>query len=261
MFSVTLLAFIACESSLDGLSAVDELTLSAASAKEEALLDGEDSVAAAMPAAEASMPFAECDALGRFDELKAGYDADGNGELSASEEEAVLAAREDRGSPAARHLDGIWHVLGLVYDLDLSRSLDDAERATLLADMTLRCDAIQARLLADYDLDGDGTLNDEEQAAALADLEAAFAEGHEGTCPDGEMGPPPGDSGERMGAPPSGGEAPAWMDLGELAVPPPLQSYDTDGDGLFSDTELTAMRTSMRAVIQSGEPLFDAFEP
>ncbi len=248
MLPLTLLALVACSDSLGVLSAVDELTLSAASPKEESMLDGEDAVAAAMPPEEASVPFAECDALGRFDELTAQYDTDGDGSLSATEEEAVIAARGDRGSPAERHIDGIWHVLGLVYDLDESRSLDDAERATLLADMTLRCDAIQARLLADFDADGDGVLSAEEEATALAELEAAFEEGHEGSCPGGDMGPPP-----------EGGEPPPWMDVGFRSVPPPLRSYDTDADGVFSDSELSAMRTSLREILVSGEPLIDAF--
>lgn len=258
MFILSTLALVACsDSGLTALSATDELTLSAASTKEEVLVDGDDAAAAAMPEHEAPPPFAECDAFARFQELQASYDTDGDGALSATEEEAVLAARGDRGAEADRHLQGLWHMLGLVYDLDESRSLDDTERAALLDDMTVRCDTIQAQLLVEYDADGDGALSEAELATAAEEMQAAFEEGHEATCPGGEMGGerPEGDSGRPEGA----GEPPPFLEDGTRAVPPPFESFDADGDGVFSDAELATLRETVRAQIRSGEPLVDSF--
>jgi len=259
----TILALIACsDSGLTALSATDELTLSAASTKEEVLVDGEDAAAASMPEREAPPPpFSECDALGRFEDLRAEYDSDGDGTLSADEEQAVLDAREERGDPADRHMQGLWHMLGLVYDLDESHSLDDTERRTMLEDMTVRCDALQAQLLAEFDTDGDGVLSEDELAVATSEAEAAFEEGHDQTCPGMEGGGAEGGGRpEGEGAPPEGGgEPPEFLEGGDRAVPPPFVEFDTDGDGLLSDSELTTLRETMRERIRSGEPLVDAF--
>lgn len=258
--TILFLAFAGCsDTSLSALTATEELTLSAASTKEEVLLDGEDAAAAAMPEHEAPTPMGECDAFARFQELQASYDTDGDGTLSATEEEAVIAARGDRGSEADRHLQGLWHMLGLVYDLDESRSLDDTERAALFDDMTVRCDALQAKLVEEFDADGDGALSEEELATATEAMEAAFEEGREGTCPEGEMGGerPEGDSGERpeeLGPPPA-------LEGDTRAVPPPFADFDTDGDGVFSDAELATLRETVREQIRSGEPLVDSFRP
>lgn len=239
-----LLLTLACSSTTEGLSADGELLLAATSRSEEVLMADRTAPAAGVPDGEGPPPFATCDPTGHFVDLQAWYDTDGDGELSDAEAEAVRDAREARGSEEGRRMEGMFHVLGLVYDLDLSRILDDAERATLFEDMTARCEVIRAAVVAEYDLDGDGALSAEEEAAATQDIEAEL-EAERGEC---EGGPPPGE----RGGPPS-------LVEGELSVPPPLAAWDADQDGLFSDTELTTLRADLRERVRMGAPLLDAY--
>lgn len=240
-----LLLTLACSSATEGLSADGELLLAATSRSEEVLMADRTAAVVGVPEGEGPPPFATCDPTGHFVDLQASYDTDGDGALSEAEAQAVREAREARGGEEDRRMEGMFHVLGLVYDLDLSRSLDDAERATLFEDMTARCEVIRAAVVAEYDLDGDGVVSAEEEAAAVADIEAELGE-QRGEC---EGGPPPGE----RGAPPS-------LVEGELSVPPPLAAWDADQDGLFSDAELTTLRAELRERVRSGAPLLDAYE-
>lgn len=228
MLSLSML--VACSS---GLSAEEELTLSATNGAEESFA-GEAIAVDAVPDAERPDPFRACDASATYSDLFGRYDADGDGALDAREEETVQAGRGDRSEMQQRMAELQWGMLVTVYDLDGSGALEDAERVTMLEDFTVRCTAIQAKLLADFDADGDGALDADEQDTARATME----EDREAHCAERGEGPPPG----------------ARPAIG--AVPPPLlDEFDADGDGALSDTELSTLRAALRAHIRAGDPL------
>jgi Ca2+-binding EF-hand superfamily protein len=186
-----------------------------------------------VPPPELVDPLRVCDAGVSYDELFGMYDADGDGDLDAGEQDAVFGARDDRPDPEAMLAMGWWMMLLAVYDLDGDEALSSDERATLLDDFTTRCDTLQAQLLADFDADGDGELDDEEEEAARAALEADMADMPAPGEPPREPPPEPG------------------------SFPPPLlDEFDTDGDGAMSDEELTAMRDTIRGRIRAGDPFF-----
>ena len=143
-------------------------------------------------------------------------------------------------------------VLNMVYDTDLDGTLSDSDRAQLLEDFTVRCEAMQARMLEDFDTDGDGELSELEHEAARAQVEADHEEMHSnmaGTC-----GPPPED-----GQAPADGQAPPEGQKGDNGPPPScfvdslVAEFDLDGDGELSDSELATLQDTVRARILSGE--------
>lgn len=234
-----LLAAVACNSTPD-LDADAALTLKAISGEEE------DFVADGMaePDAEGRPELfrPECDPLGEFEAGKASYDADGSGELEASEE---ASCQRGEAGPHDMERQARMHMLGLIYDLDASGDLSDEERGQLFDDFAVRCEVLHDQLLAEFDADQDGALSEDEMQVAVDAMEAEReARRSEMDALRDEMGPPEGlERGER----PEPGEG----------VPPFAASYDTDADGELSDEELEVLRAEARERIRAGEPPFD----
>jgi hypothetical protein len=244
------LALAGCGLTSSSLDAESALLVSATSGAEEAMSRSSYGDTSGTSDPDRPPLFRECNAEGDFVALFNEYDKNADGELAGTE--ATRVQQRHPGGPEAEHR---MRLLGLVYDLDGDGALSDSEKATLFDDFTVRCEALHAKLLTDFDADGDGVLSDSEKATAEAALEADRAAAHDetdGECPnmggdtDGgprgprHDGPPPDDA----GAPPADG-----------SVPPPLAEFDTDGDGLWSDAELTAFRTAIREKIRNGDPL------
>lgn len=221
--SLLSLAVLGCDLAVTEASAEDSLTAAAISGGEEEISpDG-----LGRGNGEALDPMRSCDATGEHDGLWARADGDGSGKLEQTEQEDTV--REHGRAP--RH----FRLLRWIYDTDDSGDLSEAEREVLLADHTLRCEAMQARLLAEFDADGDGQLSEDERDAAREAREAMH-----GTRPEG-AGRPGG-----QGGPPAG--------LDEGAAPPPIvEEFDADGDGSLSADEKATARATLRERIQNGE--------
>lgn len=185
-------------------------------------------------------PMRECDASGTYTGIFSGYDVNANSRLDDAECQSVEDAHAGRDDMAERDAQMRWHMMLLVYDLDEDGALSDTEKVPLFDDFTTRCQTLSAKLLADFDADGDGTLSDAELATAEAIIEAdheaqrAEMEANMADHPD-QMGPPP--------------------EPGSRQVPPGMESFDTDGSGLLSDAELSALRDALREAIRAGDPL------
>lgn len=234
--------------SLGDLSADAALLLSATSGAEEKTVSSGDAASPDdLPAELQPDPFRTCDADATYADLFGQFDADTDGQLDAAEESEV----QDVYAGAPGGPDRLWMQWGmllLAYDEDLDGVLADSERATLLTDFTTRCEALQARLVADFDTDGDGVLSDAEQTTAEETLAEQAAEHHSCEGMDG----PDGESGRGPGGPPPE----ASVSVNGVPIPPPLlEEFDTDSDGALDDTEVAALRTAIRARITSGEPL------
>ena len=149
------LTLSACEDSADSLADARELLLLSAISGEEDSLAGDLSASSradeAGPEADRAAPppmFRECDAEGEFVGLFEAYDADASGALDGEEPSEVEA---DHGGRPGGPRDGLRHLIGFVYDLDQSHSLEDSELAVIFEDFTARCGAIQASLLVEFD--------------------------------------------------------------------------------------------------------------
>lgn len=241
-----LVALSACSSFSDTLTAEQEMLLSTTSGAEEALAS-RAALGALTPTEDPDQPplFRECDAEWTFTGIREGYDRDQDGGLSSEEQGDCQDAHAGRDDMEERSARMRMAMLGLIYDTGEDGSLSDAEKAPLYEDFTARCEALHAMVLAEFDADGDGALSDEELATAestlSAERDAAHAEMEERMAEErGELGPPPG--------PP---------EPGSREVPPGMESYDTDSDGLLSDTELATLREALRAKIRSGEPMVE----
>ena len=137
-----------------------------------------------------------------------------------------------------------WHKLMFIYDEDNSRSLDDAERATLEEDLRVGCETRNTNLLASFDADGDGALSDAETAAArdalhaerlariTADLTAADSDG------DGSL---------------SCDEQQAFREARRAQHQQHRAEFDANGDGTLDDGERAALRATLRERIRAGE--------
>jgi hypothetical protein len=262
------------------LTAQDELLLSAISGEEDYLssareASGEQGEAPADMGEEERAEgdrqgpppmFRECDALGTYTGLFSAYDENEDGELGAPEQDEVM---DEQQGPQKGPRDHLLGMLRVVYDVDADGQFSEAERATLLADFTERCENIHAQVLAEFDADGDGELNDEEQEAARTAhqerMEAARADMEE--CREAmgmdecEGKPEGGEGGERGGEGSEGGErgAPPEGAEGEGEGPPPIRGpladeFDADGDGEISESELETLRADVRERITSGAP-------
>ena len=256
-----LFTLAACEDTADSLADAKEMLLLSAISGEEDSLAGDLSASSraddAGPEADRAAPppmFRECDAEGEFVGLFNAYDEDASGALDGEEPTEVEA---DHGGRPGGPRDGLRHLIGFVYDLDQSHSLEDSELAVIFDDFTARCGAIQERLLAEFDADGDGALSEAEQEVARAAHEARMEEERaamEACRCDGER-PEHGEEGGRGEGPPEGerGEGPPEGERGEPPFGPLEQAYDTDGDGALSETELSAAREALRADLRAGE--------
>ena len=249
VFAFALLA--GCSSlSSSTLSADDELILSSINGPEETLASRAAFGAVSTEEDPDAPPlFHECDPDGFHAELFEDYDADTSGALDGTEPDDVSDAHAGRDDMERRQAEMRMHMLGLIYDTDESGDLSTAEKSVLFEDFTVRCDTLNAMLLADFDADGDGTLSESELQTAAdtlnADREAMRAEMDERA---GEAGDPLGAHGERP-------------EPGSRGVPPGLEDFDTDSDGQFSDAELATCREALRERIRSGEPMFEPPPP
>jgi hypothetical protein len=240
-------------------SAEDELLLSAISGEEDYLSGAqtisEDAGDVGAPGGEEARAegdrqgpppmFRECDAQGTYTGLFSAYDEDDDQQLGPPEQDEVMNEHAGPEHGPRGHLLGM---LRIVYDIDADGIFSEEERATLLEDFTVRCGAIQERVLAEFDVDGSGDLDEAEREAAheahVSRMDAAREEME--ACRD-EMGP---DERER---PEDGGER------GERGDgPPPIRGpladeFDADGDGEVSESELATLRETMRERIRSGE--------
>lgn len=198
------------------------------------------------------------------------YDTDEDGALSTDEHEGLAADFEgdeprgdgpppDGGAPPDGAQDGpppppfgahghgrrMLEMLIWVYDTDGDEALSTDERAVLSDDLNARCEARQARLLADFDVDADGTLSDPELSAAQAALDeerqARFDEMKAEIDTDGD------------GAI-SQAEHEAAREAHKAAREAERARFDTDGDGTLSDTEELAVKEEIRAHIRNGDP-------
>ncbi len=215
-------ALPACDAAITAANAEDSLTAAAVAGQEEEITHS-----GLAPERGEPLPLLRaCDALGERARLFDEADGDGSGDLGPEEQDQTLT----RHGPPPHH----FHFMRWVYDADDSGDLDEAERATLLDDHTARCEAMQARLLAEWDADGDGALSDDELEAARAAHEAERDGDRAPGRPGGQGGPPPS---EQRGA-----------------VPPPVQDeFDADGDGEISSGEASVAREVLRERIRSGE--------
>jgi hypothetical protein len=205
------------------LSAEDQLTLTAISGEEEAASRGELDGADLAPAM-----FRDCDAHATFTELFDRFDADRSGELERPECHDVEDAHTSDGGRAhdgKRAHGGPWRLIHMVYDVDEDHALDDAERAVLLDDFTVRCEVLHERLLEEFDADGDGDLDDTEREAAHEAMRERM-EGHRADRPQR-------------------GDAPHL-------------EFDADGDGELDETERSVMRATLRERIRAGLPMHEA---
>ena len=249
VFALALLAGCASLSS-STLSADAELLLSSLNGPEETLA-ARAAFGAVSTEEDPDAPpmFHECNPDGFNADLFEQYDADHSGDLSDEESSDVEGAHAGRDDMEQREAEMRFHLLGLIYDTDEDGTLSDAEKAVLFDDFTVRCDVLNAKLLADFDADGDGALSDEELATAEETLQAERDEMRE------EMEGRMDEAGDPLGA---HGPPP---EPGSRQVPPGLEEFDTDSDGTFSDEELAACRESLRERVRSGEPLFEPPPP
>lgn len=242
--AVMLLALVGCQSlSTSSLSADEELVLSVTNGPEEALVArGEYGVSGTAEDPDAPPLFRECDAEGFHAELFGSYDADNSGELGQDEEAEVEATHAGRDEREQQEAHMRWHLLGLIYDTDEDGALSESEQSVLFDDFTVRCEALEAMLIAQFDADGDGSLSDAELSTAAETLEAE-REAMRAELDERHPGGP-----EELGPPP---------EPGSREVPPGLEDFDTDADGLLSDAELDALRTELRAHVRAGDPIFE----
>ncbi len=247
------LLVVGCSAVADLIPAEGEVLLASVSGSEEALAaEGSFASVSAQPEADRPDPMRECDGASTYEAVFGRYDADADGALDALETEEVRSERAFRAEDESRRVRHQWELLVLLYDVDGDGTLGESERATLLDDFTVRCDALQARLLEEFDADGDGALSADEEAAARSALE----EGAHGQCPE-------------EGGRPEGGGAEGRSDSGRPAGPPPegeyppfiVDEFDLDADGTLSSTELETVRTTIRERIRAGEPLVGPFAP
>jgi Ca2+-binding EF-hand superfamily protein len=133
-----------------------------------------------------------------------------------------------------------------VYDTDGSGTLEAAELDQLKADIEARCEARQAKLVAEFDADGDGTLSEQEWAAAHEALRERFARHHA----------------ERVRELDSDGDGtlePNEVEQADEAADSERsdaeQSFDADGDGTLSEEERDALRSQGRECVREDRPL------
>ena len=131
--------------------------------------------------------------------------------------------------------------LKFIYDIDESGDLDEAERATLEADLVVRCENKQAYMLENYDADEDGALSEEELEAAREARRAAHEERRAARFDEldadgnGELSREEFESGRE-----------ARGERCEERRAAMLEQFDTDGDGELNDEEKAAMRDYLR---------------
>lgn len=236
-------ALVGCESSDSAIPAEGEILLSTTGGEEEGL-SSRASFGSLAPSGDPDQPpmMRECDASGTYTGIFSEYDADADEHLDEGESASVEDAHGGRDEMAARDAEMRWHLMLLIYDTDEDGSLSDAEKSPLFEDFTARCEVLSARLLEDFDADGDGELSASELATAEEAIEAE-REAHRA-----EMEERMGERPEECGPPP---------EPGSRQVPPGLDAFDTDGDALLSDAELSTLRDALRERVRSGEPIVE----
>ncbi|MEW5848963.1 MAG: hypothetical protein AB2A00_09115 [Myxococcota bacterium] len=142
-----------------------------------------------------------------------------------------------------------WRMLAWVYDNDESGDLDEAERAELESDLAARCEARNARLLAQYDADADGTLSSEEEAQAQADLQAA----HEARRAEALASYDADGNGSLSCAERQAMHEARHAEMEQLRAEREAE-FDVDGSGDLDASERAAKRAAIKERIRSGEP-------
>ena len=133
------------------------------------------------------------------------------------------------------------------YDTDKDGKLSDEEKAAVKAEIDKRMKARRDEMMKKYDKDGDGKLSDEEKKARAEDWKNSrdqrpgMGEGRRG--PRGSEGRPGSPNGPRRG----GAMDPVMM-LGHDLI---MEKYDTDKDGILSDSEKEALKADVKKAIQA----------
>ncbi len=250
--TVALALLAGCASSPGGtdLSAEGELLLTVVSAEEEELRPGFDDLSTdpnrTGEAVDQPAVMRECGAAATLERLTSQYDGDGDGALAAPEEGAVWDDRQGRSDRGWKRQQRRWKLIRLIYDQDLSDTIEGEELTELVKDFDARCVVRQAEILAEFDVDGSGDL-DETELAAVQETIAERREERAGGCNGGggDMGGerPEGGMGERPGRQGHDGE-------GRL-----IETWDADLDGTLGESELTVLRDTLRSRIRNGEPI------
>ncbi|GEM_PF-972873 len=127
------------------------------------------------------------------------FDADGDGQLNASERETMRAAMRERRAKVAENRPGLPERRERMrdarerFDTDGDGRLNDTERAA--ADQAMRAELPnRPRLMARVDTDGNGEISDPEWAAARETLQERRRDrmDHDRPGPPRNLGKPPG---------------------------------------------------------------------
>lgn len=251
--TVALALLAGCASGPQGtdLTAEGELMLTVVSAEEEELRPGFDDLSTdplrTGEAVDQPTVMRECGAAATLERLTSHYDGDGDGALAAPEEGAVWEDRQGRSDQGWRRQARRWKLIRLIYDQDVSDTIEGEELAELVTDFDARCVARQAEVLAEFDVDGSGDLDETELAAvqdAIAERREERREERTEGCnrSEGDMERPEGDMGVR---PPRGQD-------GESRL---IEAWDADLDGTLGESELTVLRDTLQSRIRNGEPI------
>lgn len=198
LFLLSATALWACGET-DTLTGSDETLTDTAEASVASALDGEPSHplrldCAAVSTSTATVPGGHREGgrgkgghgRGHGERLAWVYDADGSGDLDATEQ-AAQAADRLAGCEARKAR------LLAAYDADGDGTLSDEERAVAQAALDAEREARKAELLATYDADGDGALSREEREALRearqAELIATYDTDGDGALSDAEKVP------------------------------------------------------------------------
>ena len=136
-----------------------------------------------------------------------------------------------------------------IYDFDRSHSLEDAEKATLEADLEIRCDNRQLKLLADFDADQDGELSDAEHETARETIHAEREARHLARVAevdadaDGEVSEEEHEAARE-----------AHEERCEEGKERAVEAFDADGDGELSEAEHAALQDALRAWVRLEGP-------
>ncbi|WP_455565031.1 EF-hand domain-containing protein [Akkermansia biwaensis] len=175
------------------------------------------------------------------------YDTDKDGKLS-DEEKAAVKAEIDKRMKARRD------EMMKKYDKDGDGKLSREERQSMRdgwakahPEAVKKMEERRAEMMKKYDKDGDGKLSDEEKKVRAEDWKNSrdqrpgMGEGRRG--PRGGEGRPGSPNGPRRG----GAMDPVMM-LGHDLI---MEKYDTDKDGILSDSEKEALKADVKKAIQA----------
>jgi Ca2+-binding EF-hand superfamily protein len=196
-----------------------------------------------------------CDFSARRQAVLEKYDADGDGQLSRAELNALkedLGERRDTVRPRLAQLGerarqwAFWRVRW-AFDEDGSGTLSTEERAALVDAMEARCERLRAERLEKFDTNGDGKLDEAERQAARQAVLAKWRARRDAllaqydTNGNGVL-----DDGERIAL---RRDRVAAAQERRAAL---LATYDTNGDGRLSTEEALPLRKELQRRIVEG---------